>query len=196
MQNRREKILNTFSSLVERYGINKTTMHDIAKEAGISVGTIYNDFANKQDLIDAFWQRVENHCIRHLDELIAQKLPLEQLLRLIIIEHIKIFNDQIRRNRGVYEMMTNGMITYIRRKIIDNRNIIKQELTKRVGLIISDGIKNGDFEAVDDIFGTAICFVEAFTEYWAPPLVLSRKQEDVIKDAESMFDFVIKALRK
>lgn len=196
MLNRREKILNTFISLVERYGINKTTMHDIAMEAGISVGTIYNDFANKQDLIDAFWQRVENQSIRHLDELIAQNLSAEQLLRLIIIEHIKNFNGQIRRNRGVYEMMTNGVITYIRRKIIDNRNIIKRELTKRVELIISDGIQNGGFEAVDDISGTANCFVEAFTEYWAPPLVLSREQEDVVKDAELMFNFVIKALRK
>lgn len=105
MLNRREKILNTFISLVERYGINKTTMHDIAKESGISVGTIYNDFANKQDLIYAFWQRVENQCIHHLDELVVQSLSAEQLLRFVIIKYIRIFNKKC-ENCGVYEMMT------------------------------------------------------------------------------------------
>ena len=196
MINRREKILEVFSELVSRYGISKTSMQEIARETGISIGTIYNDFANKEDLIFAFWQRVEIQCIHHLNSLAGRDLPPEQLLRLMILEHIKIFNNQLRNNRGIYELMTESVISYIGKSILGRRGIIQQELANRVATIFHSGVTSGTFEVPGDVAESAAHFVTAFTEYLAPPLVFSREPEEVLREADLMFDFVIRAVKK
>ena len=48
MQNKRLKILQSAISTVTRYGYRRTSMEDIAKEAGISRAAIYQIFANKE----------------------------------------------------------------------------------------------------------------------------------------------------
>jgi len=196
MTKRREVILDTFSRLVSSYGLGKTSMHDIAKAMGISVGTIYNDFANKEDLIFAFWQRVEEQCIDYLNSLVGRDLPPEQLLRLMMLEHVRMFNEQLRGNRGIYELMMESAISYIGKSLLGRRQIIQQELINRVGQIFRIGMENGTFEIHGDVFTAATYFVAAFTEYLAPPLAMSRESEEVLKEAGAMFDFVIRAVRK
>jgi AcrR family transcriptional regulator len=96
MTNRREAILDVFSKLVSCYGLGKTAMQDVAQEMGISVGTIYNDFTNKEDLILAFWQRVEEQCIVRLDSVAKQDLVPEELLRLIML--FPKYNFEVKAN--------------------------------------------------------------------------------------------------
>lgn len=42
MNQRREKILDIFIQLIEQYGIDKTTVQDLAKKVCCSVGTLYS----------------------------------------------------------------------------------------------------------------------------------------------------------
>lgn len=196
MTNRREEILDAFSRLVSRYGLGKTSMQDVAKETGISIGTIYNDFTNKEELIFSFWQRVEEQCIRHLDSLAERNLPPEQLLRVLMLEHIKLVNEQLRDNRGIYELMTESVISYIGKSILGRRQIIQQGLIKRVEAILHQGMESGVFQIDGDSAIAAERFVEVFTEYLAPPLILQYEQEEVLLRAGSMFDFVIRAVKK
>lgn len=50
---RYRRILEASSQLIVRYGYDKTTMDDIAREAGISKGAIYLHFRSKEALLDA-----------------------------------------------------------------------------------------------------------------------------------------------
>lgn len=196
MTNRREMILDTFGGLVSCYGLGKTSMRDVAKEMGISVGTIYNDFANKEELIFAFWQRVEEQCIAHLDDIAGRDLPPEQLLQLVMLEYIAMVNEQLRANRGIYELMMESPISYFGKSLLGRRQIIQQELINRVVGILSQGMENNTFKVDGDVVRTAGFFVAAFTEYLAPPLVMLRESEEVLKEAAAMFNFIIKAVRK
>jgi AcrR family transcriptional regulator len=54
---REERILNAASDLIAHYGYDKTTVSDIAHEAGVSKGTIYLHFNSKDDLFEALLQR-------------------------------------------------------------------------------------------------------------------------------------------
>jgi len=57
-QDEREvRILDAASRLIRHYGYDKTTVSDIAKEAGISKGAIYLHFDSKESLFDALLQR-------------------------------------------------------------------------------------------------------------------------------------------
>ena len=52
-RDREERILRAASNLIAHYGYDKTTVSDIAREAGISKGAVYLHFASKEDLFEA-----------------------------------------------------------------------------------------------------------------------------------------------
>src|SRR4051812_33234960 len=49
---RREHILNAADRLLRHYGPHKTTVADVAREAGVGVGSVYLDFPSKDALIE------------------------------------------------------------------------------------------------------------------------------------------------
>ncbi len=46
-------ILNAAEAVFSRYGVSKTTMHDIAVTAGVSRQTLYNAYPNKKEILRA-----------------------------------------------------------------------------------------------------------------------------------------------
>lgn len=52
-QEREQRILDAASDLIVHYGFDKTTVSDIANEAGISKGAIYLHFKSKDELFEA-----------------------------------------------------------------------------------------------------------------------------------------------
>src|SRR5262245_65870215 len=54
---RERRILDAGARLIERYGYDKTTVDEIAKEAGVSKGAIYLHFRSKEDLFEALLLR-------------------------------------------------------------------------------------------------------------------------------------------
>lgn len=67
---RRERILDACAALLLKYGYDKTTVSDIAQEAGVSKGAIYLHFPSKEAMAEALvWREAE----------IAQKLIAERL---------------------------------------------------------------------------------------------------------------------
>lgn len=56
-QERAHRILDAAAALILRWGYNKTTVDDIAREAGVAKGTIYLHWKMKEDLFGALIQR-------------------------------------------------------------------------------------------------------------------------------------------
>lgn len=54
-QERAERILEAAATLIERWGYNKTTMDDIARQAGVAKGTLYLHWKAKEDLFRALY---------------------------------------------------------------------------------------------------------------------------------------------
>ena len=54
---REQSILDAAANLIMRYGYDKTTVSDIAQEAGISKGAIYLHFSSKDELFEALLLR-------------------------------------------------------------------------------------------------------------------------------------------
>src|SRR5215510_13262218 len=64
-EKRPEEILDAAMRVFSRRGLHKTNLEEVAREAGISKGTIYLYFKSKEDLFIAAAQRV----VFHLQEL-------------------------------------------------------------------------------------------------------------------------------
>src|SRR5213595_1997968 len=55
---RQAQILDAATKIFAKKGFHRATIPDIAKEAGIAVGTIYNYFGKKEDLLLALMHRM------------------------------------------------------------------------------------------------------------------------------------------
>jgi AcrR family transcriptional regulator len=73
---RREQILVAARACFLRNGLHNTSMQDLIREAGLSVGAVYRYFKSKNEIINAISQTVAGGLIAELDEIAAQNLPL------------------------------------------------------------------------------------------------------------------------
>src|SRR6516225_7765607 len=76
----RDALLDAMERLLARYGYKKTTMDDLAREAGIGKGTIYLHFPSKEEValcsIDRVVERVQDRLrdIARSGETVAERL--------------------------------------------------------------------------------------------------------------------------
>lgn len=54
---RQQQLLDAAAQTITRQGYDKTTMSDIANEAGVSRGTVYLHFKSKEEIFDALFRR-------------------------------------------------------------------------------------------------------------------------------------------
>ena len=57
---RRTQILDAATRVFASKGFNRATIHDVARDAGVADGTIYNYFANKTDLLFGLLDRLND----------------------------------------------------------------------------------------------------------------------------------------
>jgi AcrR family transcriptional regulator len=193
---RRDQILNAFMGIVAKHGINRTTMRDIAQEIGCSVGTIYNEFANKEALIDGLVERAHEDISQMLKDLSAccQAAP-EMRLRRFVIGYIRAVNLRMQQDHSFTEFVKEvKSFRHIGMKTMDFGKTVKEKVVVILEDILEEGVREGTFQ-IENIPVTARLVREAFTEYLIPFLTLDRKLEDILKDAEDMLDLVIKALK-
>ena len=69
---RKEQILKAAFECLARNGYSRLTVRDIAAEAGLSVGTLYLHFKNKQEILRALTEQG-----RELDEAMLEEIPVD-----------------------------------------------------------------------------------------------------------------------
>ena len=73
---RREQILAAARTCFLRNGLHTTSMQDLIREAGLSVGAVYRYFKSKNDIINAIADGVAGSVTRRLEEIAAAEPPL------------------------------------------------------------------------------------------------------------------------
>jgi len=68
---RAERILDAAAELTLRWGYNKTTVDDIARQAGVAKGTIYLHWKTREDLFLALMQREYIRLVKDIQQRIA-----------------------------------------------------------------------------------------------------------------------------
>lgn len=92
--NKRELIREAAIQVFSEKGFHETRADEIAQAAGVAVGTIYNYFRNKEDvLLDIFATEFEQRR-RFYEELRASDLPVMEQIRRILEEHFSRLNKR------------------------------------------------------------------------------------------------------
>jgi AcrR family transcriptional regulator len=80
MTARREQILAAARTCFLRNGLHTTSMQDLIREAGLSVGAVYRYFKSKNEIINAIAGNVAGGVTRRLDDIARSDLPLPQAM--------------------------------------------------------------------------------------------------------------------
>jgi len=91
-QRKQLQILKTAEILFNKFGIKKTAVDDIARNARVAKATIYNYFRNKDGLLKALVVNKIQQFESKLLDLNESTNPIEAI-KLLIQEHIKFFMD-------------------------------------------------------------------------------------------------------
>lgn len=90
-QRKQQQILNTAETMFNRFGIKKTAVDDIARDAKVAKATIYNYFGNKEGLLKALIaQKIQQFEAQLLKATESTINPVEAI-KSIIQEHISLF---------------------------------------------------------------------------------------------------------
>lgn len=135
--NLREQILSAAASCFRERGIKATTMQEIAKRAGISVGNFYNYFDGKDAIIDEFAQREVARLAREIDEIVNGRVSLE--------EQQRQFCDSLRKQLEVQRVRVKieiieeaAMGDIVKRSDAQVRELIKKMHRSRASADVSD----------------------------------------------------------
>jgi len=191
---RKAAILEAFMNLVRRYGVDKTTMQDVAREVGISVGMIYKDFAGKDDLVNAYIDKLIHQILFECGNLAQQAKSAKELLHDVIIGFCKLMGKYLSEDRGFIQCIFGDLyLGQIKQKAVQFEDAFSIQLVKIIEKILVKGQAEGSFR-VADIPNAAFCFINSFGFFIFDLLFSNRKLEESMVRAEQMFSFVIKAV--
>ncbi|MGE0867428.1 MAG: TetR/AcrR family transcriptional regulator [Kofleriaceae bacterium] len=94
----REAILDAAEHVVLQAGLDGATAAAIATRAGVAVGTLYNYFSDRDDILASLFRTRRAELIPAIDRAAdaAQKLAFEDRLRAYVREILSVFEDKQR----------------------------------------------------------------------------------------------------
>lgn len=150
----REKILQTASKLMIEYGVAQTSLADIAREVGISKGTLFYYYPSKAELIFDISERHIEHITNRIFEWIEASGKTKKPAEVLHTVFRAIMESETRGHIHVYliqEALTGDAA--LRRRFVDEY--------RRWALLIEDGLSRvvpgqGDHSAMAWIILAAI----------------------------------------
>lgn len=143
----RTAIVETATKLFHKKGYHNTSTRDIAKAAGVSVGSLYQYFRHKEDLmvliLQAFMELIEENIIPIAD---AEIDPVQKLDR-IINKYYRLL-DQNHVKTSILYHQSGGMSINTRSYFNDVEDMVHDKF----GRIIKEGMESGVFQKVNAEF--------------------------------------------
>jgi len=192
---RRQGILHAFEGLVAQFGLDRVSMKDLAREAGVSVGAIYLEFPNKDALIFSVEEKWRSHVAQRNAAIVAEDQSPEDKLRGILVEHAVAFSQIVRQDRAGFELLSGALLLrYLGRSTADTRKKIFELMAESAAGVLHEGCDAGVF-AVEHPERTSRLLIQAVAEYFSAPEVAKRPHDEVVREVEDMFALLMKAIR-
>ena len=181
---KRERILRAAWARIRQYGYAKTTVEEIARDAGIAKGTAYLYFRSKADIMLAL---VEETNRRILEELVAIRMedrPVIERLHDLMLHRVRAIAEIVRKHPHGEEFVRSFKPEIVRRV---------EAFVHKQGELAAALIREGneaDVLAVDDPDATGMLLAELF-ERFTPPYDHSTTADEVVGFAEQTFDLLL-----
>lgn len=171
-------------------GYQQTTMEVLAREAGMSVGSIYNLFESKEDVYGRVAQRIGEFVVRRLEPLTHASDPEEAVLDLIRLRLCNYTNDRLFFQPFCFPSYLGiqpaperlgAQVNRLHQKYIDIVERIFARCFAKLGQKEAPGIQ------------MSVCLegmLTAFTSYWSDPL----QSDNLAKVARHMRTMLLRGI--
>lgn len=189
----RDAILDAAGTLLGRFGYHKTTMDDLAREAGVARRTLYLHFKSKDEI---FLERIDRVVARLIDELrlIARPSgPAEDRLRRMLLTRVMFRFDTVRG----YVQSLDEIFQALREPYLQRRESYFAAESIVFVSVLEEGVANGDFAAMDvsESARALIAATSSLMPYALSPRELGSRR-DVERITTRIADMVIAGLRQ
>lgn len=188
---RRAQILDAAERLLLHYGHAKTTVAEIAREAGVSVGSVYLEFEAK----DAIWVELSHR--RHEAVLAAvrgavsgPRRPYAQRLHAALLARTRAFLALAERGAHAAELVHCHACPVIRAA----QEIYHRREREIIAELLQAADAAGEF-SVPDPAGTAAALLQAFVAF-VPPLLFTRPHDALEREVTALHHLVVHGLRR
>jgi AcrR family transcriptional regulator len=101
---KRNRILNAAQSLFVRYGVKRTSIDDVAREAGIAKGSVYLSFKSKTELFSTIADRLCSNTLADAQRIVLEATPLTERLVGVLDCHIGATHRLVAQSPHIAEL--------------------------------------------------------------------------------------------
>jgi AcrR family transcriptional regulator len=141
----RESILDAADQLLGRFGYQKTTLDDLAREAKIGRRTIYLHFQSKEEIFLASIDRVVERLCAELARIAADDLPPAERLRRMLLTRVLFRFDSV---HGYYQSL-DEMLALLRTAYLERRSRYFADEAKILAEVLAEGTRARVFDIHD-----------------------------------------------
>jgi AcrR family transcriptional regulator len=189
----RDRVLDATERLLARFGYDKTTVDDIAREAGISKRTIYLHFPGKEAVALASIDRVVGRVTDRQREIAATDTPVADRVRDILVARILGRFDSVRS----YHQSLEDMFRSLRPVYLARRQRYFDAEAKVLAEVLAEGRQAREL-AITDPLATAhdlLVATNGLLPYSLSPAEFGRRAE-VAARAERISELLVKGLQR
>jgi len=121
-----------------REGFHPARMETIAHEAGVAVGTIYNYFASKEDVLLSIFEAELDERVSFFEELQGSGLPVPEQIAQILQGHFSLFQEKTELAQVLLQERFNPGKGF-KNKLSD----FHRKVAERIEALIEQGIDQG-----------------------------------------------------
>jgi TetR/AcrR family transcriptional regulator, fatty acid metabolism regulator protein len=143
-QERANLILETAASVLSEKGYYETSMEEIAAQVGVAKGTLYQHFANKEELVFALFEHEIEETQQMVDQIVRSDLSARMKLETLLLWTYQGFTQ---RHRQLVWTLYDSLD--IRKSVLEERLRIREHmelLLPSIESIFSAGKVSGEFD--------------------------------------------------
>jgi AcrR family transcriptional regulator len=187
----RERIVAAAFALFQRYGYTKTTMAEIAEDAGMSAANLYRYFDHKQDIAAECCNRCMSQRLDTLRAIVRNaRLGAAEKLEgyaLAMVEHTHEMASPDSRVGELIETITRERPAMVHDKIRTHTGLLAE--------VLGCGNESGEFD-VPDVIGTAKDLYSALVVFDVPLFVGLFARREFEARAKGTVKLLLSGLRK
>jgi AcrR family transcriptional regulator len=185
----RQRILDAAENRLWHYGFKKTTIDEIAADAGVGKGTVYLYFDNKEDVALSIMAQFKRDSLDELRKILAQKnISVLARLKEMLTYPATTVCRRCSESPSALEMVI-AVRPHIQARL---QPFFDQEI-EIIATLLEEGNQAGVF-AVEDTSRTARSLKIMCAGFW-PPYPFVNGVEEIEREIERIVDLVYKGLR-
>jgi AcrR family transcriptional regulator len=141
----KNSILEAAKRVFQKWGLNKTTMEDIAHEAGKGKSTLYYYYKSKDEIFETLAISELNNCIVKANFSVSGIASAKEKLR----KYIAVMLGEIKKTASIYPLVT-GEIKGDKEFLDMVRKQLHEKEASIVTEILKSGLRSGEFHFLDE----------------------------------------------